>query len=104
MKSSDRAILIGILVAGAFAAFWFLALAPKREEASKLETEISGLQSEISTQEQIVASGHQSQADYQRNFSSLVVLGKAAPTDGDTPALWSSSSRSARRPRPTSSC
>ncbi len=29
MKPSDRAILVGLLVAGAFAAFWFLALAPQ---------------------------------------------------------------------------
>jgi len=87
MKSSDRAILVGILVAGAFAAFWFLALAPQREKAAELEDTIAGLESDISTQEQIVASGHQAQADYQRNFSSLVVLGKAAPADGDTPAL-----------------
>ena len=43
MKSSDRAILIGLIVVGAFAAFWFLALAPKREEASELGDEISQL-------------------------------------------------------------
>lgn len=87
MKPSDRAILVGILVAGAFAAFWFLALAPQRDKASKLDDEISGLQSDISAQEEVVAAGQQAQTDYQRNFSSLVVLGKAAPADGDTPAL-----------------
>ena len=30
---------------------------------------------------------HQAQEDYESNFSSLVVLGKAAPADGDTPSL-----------------
>lgn len=87
MKSSDRSILIGILVVGAFATFWFLALSPKREEATKLDATITGLESEIAVQEELVAAGRKAQGDYQRNFSSLIVLGKAAPGDGDTPAL-----------------
>jgi len=87
MKASDRAILVGLLVVGAFAAFYFLALSPKRDRASELDGTITTLQEEISAQEQIVALSRQAQADYQRNYSSLVVLGKAAPADGDTPGL-----------------
>ena len=43
MKPSDRTIMIGLLVVGAFAAFWFLALSPKRDKASELEDKISEL-------------------------------------------------------------
>ncbi|MDX6588142.1 MAG: hypothetical protein QOI31_2615 [Solirubrobacterales bacterium] len=87
MKSSDRAILIGLIVVGLFGAFWFLALSPKKDEASELGDQIAQLQSDVSAQEQIVASGHEAQAGYEKNFSSLVVLGKAAPAGGDTPSL-----------------
>jgi hypothetical protein len=87
MKSSDRAILISLIVVGLFGAFWFLALSPKRDEASELGDQITQLESDIAAQEQIVVSGHEAQAGYQKNFSSLVVLGKAAPAGGDTPSL-----------------
>ena len=87
MKASDRAILVSLVVVGAFAAFWFLALSPKRQDASELGDKIAQLESDVSTQEQTAASGRQAQADYESNFSSLVVLGKAAPTDGDTPSM-----------------
>ncbi len=87
MKSSDRAILIGLVVIGVFGAFWFLALSPKKEKASELDAQISSLQGEVSAQQALVSEGQQAQADYQRNYSALVVLGKAAPADGDTPSL-----------------
>ena len=87
MKASDRTILIGLIVVGLFAAFWFLALAPKREEASELGDKITQLESDVSAQEQAAEAARQAQDDYESNFSSLVVLGKAAPADGDTPSL-----------------
>ncbi len=87
MKTSDRTILMVLLVLGGLAALWFLLLAPKREEAGKLKDEVAQLETEVSAQEALVAEGHAAQADYERNFSSLVVLGKAAPADGDMPAM-----------------
>jgi len=87
MKASDRSILIGLIVVGVFAAFWFLALSPKREEASELGDKITQLESDVSAQEQAAEAARQAQGEYESNFSSLVVLGKAAPSDGDTPSL-----------------
>jgi Tfp pilus assembly protein PilO len=87
MRGTDRTILLAVGVVGLFAAFWFLALAPKREEASELEAKADQLQSDVAAQEAIVSEGREAQADYERNFSSLVVLGKAAPADGDMPGL-----------------
>ncbi|MDQ3759961.1 MAG: hypothetical protein M3331_08485 [Actinomycetota bacterium] len=87
MKTSDRGILIGLLVAGAFAAFWFLMLSPKRQEVAELGDKITQLKSDVSAQQQIVAAGRQAQGDYRENFSSLVLLGKAAPADGDMPSM-----------------
>jgi hypothetical protein len=87
MKSSDRAILLGLLILGVLAAFWFMLLAPKRERASELEQQVSTLQSEVTQQEQLAASAEEAQSDYDSNYERLIVLGKAAPADGDTPSL-----------------
>jgi len=87
MKISDRSVLIVLVLVGALAAVWFLMLAPKRQDASKLDDEIAELESDVSAQEALVEEGRAAQADYERNFSALVVLGKAAPADGDTPAM-----------------
>lgn len=87
MKGTDRTILIIVGVVGIFAALWFLMLAPKRQEVGKLDEKDAQLESDVSVQEALVAEGRAAQADYERNFSSLVVLGKAAPADGDMPGL-----------------
>ena len=87
MKSSDRAILLGLLILGLLAAFWFMLLAPKRERASELEQQVSTLQSEVTQQEQLAAAAEEAQSDYDSNYERLIVLGKAAPADGDTPSL-----------------
>ena len=87
MKASDRTVIIVLAVVGALAAFWFLLLAPKRQEASELGDKIAQLETDVAAQEALAADGRAAQDDYQRNFSSLVLLGKAAPADGDTPAM-----------------
>ena len=87
MKASDRTVLIVLVLVGALAAFWFLLLAPKRQEASDLGDKVTQLESDISAQQALVADGHAAQAGYEENFSSLVLLGKAAPADGDMPAM-----------------
>jgi Tfp pilus assembly protein PilO len=88
MKSSDRAILAGLVVAGLIAAFWFVLLSPKREEASKLEDDVAALQQSVNEQEQLVAAAEQAREDFNANYRRLVVLGKAVPEDEDTSSLF----------------
>lgn len=87
MKATDRTVLVIIGVLGLLAALWFLIIAPKRKEVSELGSKIAQLESDVSAQEALVSEGQAAQADYERNFSSLVLLGKAAPADGDMPGL-----------------
>jgi hypothetical protein len=87
MKATDRSILIGLVILGLLAAFWFLLLSPKREDAAALEAQVEDLSAEVAEQEELAAAAEQSEEDYANNYERLIVLGKAAPADGDTPSL-----------------
>jgi Tfp pilus assembly protein PilO len=83
----DRGILLALPILALLAAFWFLLLAPKREEASELESEVSALQAAVSDQEQIAAAAEEAREAFPRNYRRVVVLGKAVPADADTSSL-----------------
>ena len=87
MKASDRSILIGLVILGLLACFWFMLLGPKRKEAADLAQEVDGLSAEVTQQEQLASAAELAQSEYGRNYERLIVLGKAAPADGDTPSL-----------------
>ena len=48
-------MLIVLVMMGALAAFWFLLLAPKRQEASELGGKVAQLESDISAQQALVS-------------------------------------------------
>jgi hypothetical protein len=81
-------LLIGIAaVAAVLGAFWFLILSPKRVQAGELETAIAAKNASI---QQIEATGgeYAKQRDaYKSNYTTLVRLGKAVPTDDDVRSL-----------------
>ena len=87
MKSSDRAILIGVGLLALAVGFYFLVLAPKRQEAADLAEQVTSLQSEVATAEQDAAAGEAAKKDFHSNYRKLVTLGKAVPVDADTPSL-----------------
>ena len=87
MSSANRVILFVLPVLALIAAFWFLVLAPKREEAANLETKVSDLQTQVEEQEQLAASAETARKDFPRAYRRLIVLGKATPTDDDTSSL-----------------
>ena len=87
MKSSDRTILLAVAVVGAVAAFWFLLLSPKRDEASQLEADVTELQAQVDESEQAAVAGEEAKGDFSVNYRRLVSLGKAVPKDADTASL-----------------
>jgi Tfp pilus assembly protein PilO len=88
MKAANRSILAGLVIAGMIAVFWFVLLSPKREEAAKLEDEVTALQQSVSEQEQLVTAAEAAREDFDTNYRRLVVLGKAVPEDEDTSSLF----------------
>ena len=86
--TKNKTLLIAVVAAAAAtAAFWFLALAPKREEAAKLEAQIATKQTEIETAQQTLAGYKVSKTNYGKNYASVVRLGKAVPEDDDVRSL-----------------
>jgi outer membrane murein-binding lipoprotein Lpp len=85
---SARRTLLAVLPLLAVAiAFWVLLLGPKREEASKLESDVTALQAEVDEQEQLAAKAEAARKEFPRAYRRVVVLGKAAPEDDDTSSL-----------------
>lgn len=86
--TKNKTLLIAVVAtAAAIAAFWFLALAPKREEATALEGKISTKQSELQSAQQTLAAYRKAKAGYAKNYATVVRLGKAVPGDDDVRSL-----------------
>ena len=88
MKASDRTVLIALPVVALIAAFWFLLLAPKREEAASLDQDVAALQSEVDQAEQQAAFAEEARGDFDEDYEKVVSLGKAVPQDDDTASLF----------------
>jgi hypothetical protein len=87
MSVRDRTILIVIGFAAAIAAGWMLVIAPKRDEAARLSSQISSQQSQLATVRAQLANASAARAQFSKEYSSLVRLGEAVPTDDNTPSL-----------------
>lgn len=87
MKSDGKiviAVLGLVVIAGAF---WILLLSPKRQEAQDLAVRVERLESSLAQHESEVAQALADKREFPTNYSQLVVLGKAAPADSETPSL-----------------
>jgi hypothetical protein len=87
MKSTDRTILIGVAILGLVAAFWFLILSPKRQEAADLQTQVTELDAQVTQAEQAAVAGEAAKKDFSTAYRDLIKLGKAIPVEADTPSL-----------------
>ena len=86
--TKNKTLLIAVVAtAAAMAAFWFLALAPKREEVKTLDSQIAAKNTEIQTAQSTLAGYHKSKDNYGKNYATVVRLGKAVPEDADIRSL-----------------
>jgi Tfp pilus assembly protein PilO len=91
-------ILIPVLaLAAAAAAFWFLALAPKREQIAKLDSDIAAKQKVLEQSEDQVASYTKAKGNYRANYAKVARLGKAVTSDDDVRSLIVQLDDAARR-------
>jgi hypothetical protein len=87
LSGSNLAVVGLIAVAVLGAAFWKLALSPKREEVSKLEDSAMQLKSSLAQHEAEIVAAEQARASFPEEYQKLVVLGKAVPGDDDVASL-----------------
>jgi Tfp pilus assembly protein PilO len=87
MKGNERTILIGVGGLVLAVAFYMMVLAPKRQEAADLNTQIAELEDSIAQQEQTAAFGEQARKEFPTYYGRLVTLGKAVPEDADTASM-----------------
>jgi Tfp pilus assembly protein PilO len=81
-------LLLGVAAAVvAIAAFYFLALSPKRDEIAKLDADIAAKATELEQARMTLSTYEQARGTYKENYATLVRLGKAVPADDDVRSL-----------------
>jgi Tfp pilus assembly protein PilO len=84
---TNKILLVVVGFGLAVAAFWFLVLAPKREEVAQLDKDIAAKEAEVATAQRQLATYEQARASYKHNYATLARLGKAVPADDDVRSL-----------------
>ena len=87
MSESNRLLVAALAVFALVAAFWFMLLAPKREESSALSAKIDKVEAEVAEARQQADAAEEAKAGFAEDYEQLVLLGKAVPGDDDTASL-----------------
>ena len=87
MTRSTKALIPVVVLAAAIAAYWFMVLAPKREEITKLDAEITQQEAAATQAEQQASTYQKAKDNYRENYTTVTRLGKAVPADDDVRSL-----------------
>lgn len=87
MTRTNRILISVVAIGLAVAAFYFLLLAPKREQVVKLDTDIATTQAEVAQAQQMLVTYEAARGSYKGNYALLARLGKAVPADDDVRSL-----------------
>lgn len=96
MTQRDRIVLGVLATAATIAAFWFVAIAPRRDEAGKLAAEVETAQTRADTARAKLATAEAAKRDYDQQVLTIARLGKAVPPSDDVPSLVYQLERTAR--------
>ena len=87
MTRTNRILIAIVAIAAATSAYYFLALSPKREQVTKLDGDIATKQAQLEQAKQTLVGYEKARASYKANYTTLVRLGKAVPSDDDVRSL-----------------
>src|SRR4029079_16841830 len=87
MKGSDKAVLLGVVMAVILGFFFFTVLAPKRDKASQLGKDVSSMKGQLAQEPQVAQYGEDARSHFPAYYARLVVMGKAVPDSADTSSL-----------------
>jgi hypothetical protein len=87
VSQRDRTIVSVVALLVVLAGGWFFVIQPKRQQASKLGTQLATAQSELSSVQAQVAGDQAAKSAFGRNYTTLARLGEAVPTNDNVPSL-----------------
>jgi Tfp pilus assembly protein PilO len=96
MTDRDKKLLSLLLPVALIAAYWFLALAPKRDAAAQVQTQLAQAQTEQQAAESQAASLSGAKTGFASDYTTVIRLGKAVPSVVDMPSLIVQLDRAAR--------
>jgi Tfp pilus assembly protein PilO len=97
MSEPGKILLSVVALVAAVAAAWVLVLAPKREQAAKLQTQVVAAELQRDAALARAAEAEQARAAYDRDYATVARLGKAVPVNADVPSLVFQLETAARR-------
>jgi Tfp pilus assembly protein PilO len=92
----DRKILIALVPLVVIIGYWFLLLAPKREESSKVREQLSQAEALRDTAQQKASQLSGAKAKFATDYATVIRLGKSIPASVDMPSLLVQLDRAAR--------
>jgi hypothetical protein len=96
MTDRDRKILFAIIPLVLIVAYWFLLLAPKRQEAAKIRDQLSQAQGVRDTAQQKASQLAGAKRSFAADYATVIRIGKSIPTSVDMPSLLVQLDRAAR--------
>jgi hypothetical protein len=87
MSDRDKKILVFLVPLVLIAAYWFLLLAPKREEASTASAALTEQQDRLEAARTAASAAGDAEQDFEASYATVVRLGKAIPSTVDMPSL-----------------
>jgi hypothetical protein len=96
LTDRDRKILLALIPLVVIGAYWFLLLAPKREEASKIKDDLAQAETARDTAQQKASQLAGAKEHFASDYATVIRLGKSIPTGVDMPSLLVQLDRAAR--------
>jgi Tfp pilus assembly protein PilO len=96
LTDRDRKILIALVPLVAILGYWFLLLAPKREEASTVRDQLSSAEALRDTAQQKASQLSGAKRGFAADYATVIRLGKSIPTSVDMPSLLVQLDRASR--------
>jgi Tfp pilus assembly protein PilO len=87
LTERDRKIALVILPVVVVAVYWFLLMAPKREQAAKASKEVAEQTERLDAARTQAKAAENAQTDFASDYTEIVRLGKAIPSGVDMPSL-----------------
>jgi hypothetical protein len=87
VTTRDRTVIAIVCALAAVVGSWLLVIAPKRDQASKLGSQVTAAQTQLAALRAQVAAGEAARSSFSSNYTQLVRLGEAVPQDDNVPSL-----------------